>query len=120
MLKEFKAFIMRGNLIEIAVAFIMGLAFAAVVAAFTAVVLGTIAYVVGSDVSFDEIGVHNDAGALVIPIGTFLTAVVDFVIIAFVLFLVVKAYNRMQKPAEAPGPSEIELLTEIRDSLRNR
>jgi large conductance mechanosensitive channel len=119
-LKEFKAFIMRGNLIEIAVAFIMGLAFAAVVTAFTGVVLGTIAYVLGSDVSFDQIGVHNDAGALVIPIGTFLTAVVDFIIIAFVLFLVVKAYNRMQKPAEAGGPTEIELLTEIRDSLRNR
>ena len=93
MLQEFKAFVMRGNLVEIAVAFIMGLAFAAVVTAFTDVVLGTIAYLVGSDVSFDEIGVHRD-GELVIPIGAFLTAVVTFLIVAWVLFLVVKAYNR--------------------------
>jgi large conductance mechanosensitive channel len=120
MLKEFKAFVMRGNLLEIAVAFIMGLAFAAVVTAFTNVVLGTIAYVLGSDLSFDEMGVHNSSNVLVIPIGSFISAVIDFVIVAFVLFLVIKAYNKMQKPKEEAGPSEVELLTEIRDSLRTR
>ena len=97
MLKEFKAFVMRGNLVEIAVAFIMGLAFAAVVAAFTDIVLGTIAYLAGGDVSFDEMGVHKGT-ELVIPLGAFLTAVVTFVIVAFVLFLVVRAYNRMRTP----------------------
>ena len=97
MLKEFKAFVMRGNLVELAVAFVMGLAFAAVVTAFTNIVLGTIAYVAGSDVSFDEIGVHKN-GDLVIPIGAFITAVVTFLIVAWVLFLVVKAYNRMRAP----------------------
>ena len=119
MLKEFKAFIMRGNLIEIAVAFIMGLAFAAVVTAFTGIVLGTIAYLFGSTLSFSDIGVHK-GDQLIIPIGTFIAACINFLIVAFVLFLVVKAYNRMQKPEEASGPTEVELLTEIRDSLRAR
>jgi large conductance mechanosensitive channel len=119
MLKEFKAFVMRGNLVEIAVAFIMGLAFAAVVTAFTGMVLGAIAYLLGSDIAFDDVGVHKGA-ELVIPIGTFIAAVINFLIVAFVLFLVVKAYNRMQKPEEAAGPTEVELLTEIRDSLQTR
>jgi large conductance mechanosensitive channel len=92
-LKEFKTFVMRGNLVEIAVAFILGLAFAAVVTAFTDVVMGSISYVLGGDVSFDEIGVHRGS-ELVIPIGAFLTALINFLIVAFVLFLVVKAYNR--------------------------
>ena len=95
MLKEFKAFVMRGNLVEIAVAFVMGLAFAAVVTAFTDVVMGFISYVAGGDVSFDEIGIRRTPnGPIVIPIGAFLTALINFLIVAFVLFLVVKAYNR--------------------------
>lgn len=97
MLREFKAFIMRGNLVEIAVAFILGLTFAAVVTAFTDVVLGAISYVVGGDVSLDRLGVERD-GEIVIPYGAFLTALVDFVVVAWVLFLVVKAYNRMRAP----------------------
>jgi large conductance mechanosensitive channel len=92
-IKEFKAFVMRGNLIELAVAFILGLAFAAVVTAFTDVVLGAIAYVAGGDVSFDQLGVERD-GQIVIPYGRFLTALLSFLIVAFVLFLIVKAYNR--------------------------
>lgn len=52
-------------------------------------------------------------------IGSVLTAIVQFVIVAFVLFLILKAYNKMRPPAEA-GPTEVELLTEIRDALRNR
>ena len=97
MIGEFKAFVLRGNLIELAVAFIMGLAFATVVTAFTDVILGTIAYVAGGSVSFDAIGVEKD-GVLVIPIGAFLTALVSFLIVASVLFLIVKAYNRTKPP----------------------
>ena len=93
MLKEVKTFVMRGNLVEIAVAFILGLAFAAVVTAFTDVLLGTIGYLAGGDVSFDELGVRRN-GQIVIPYGLFLTALLNFVIVAFVLFLIVKAYNR--------------------------
>ena len=102
MLKEFRAFVLKGNLVEIAVAFIMGLAFAAVVTAFTDVVLGFISYVAGGDVSFDEIGIRRTPnGPIVIPIGAFLTAVVSFLIVAFVLFLVVKAYNRTRPDTPA-------------------
>lgn len=118
MLKEFKEFIARGNLVDLAVAFILGFAFAAVVTAFTAIVLGAIAYLFGGSLPFSDIGVHKD-GELIIPIGAFLAAVLNFIIVAFALFLVVKAYNRFKK-AEESGPTEIELLTEIRDSLRNR
>jgi len=102
MLKEFKAFVMRGNLIELAAAFIMGVAFAAVVTAFTGVVLGVISYVAGGDVSFDGLGVHKGASnEIVIPYGHFITTVVSFVIVAWVLFLVVKAYNASAKKKEA-------------------
>jgi large conductance mechanosensitive channel len=93
MLKEFKAFVLRGNLVELAVAFILGVAFAAVVSSFADVILGAIAYAAGGDVSFDQIGVHKGEN-LVIPIGAFLTAILSFVIVAFALFLIVKAYNR--------------------------
>ena len=122
MLKEFKEFIAKGNLVTLAVAFILGLAFAAVVTSFTAVVLGFVSYLFGGDVSFDELGVERN-GQIVIPYGAFLTQVLNFVIIAFILFLVVKAYNRFQKKEEdAPAePSdEVRLLTEIRDQLVRR
>ncbi|HYG72044.1 MAG TPA: large conductance mechanosensitive channel protein MscL [Actinomycetota bacterium] len=97
MIAEFKAFVLRGNLVELAVAFILGVAFAAVVTAFTNIVLGTIAYIAGGSTSFDDIGVEKD-GVVVIPVGAFLTALVSFLIVAFVLFLIVKAYNRTRPP----------------------
>lgn len=99
MLKEFREFVTRGNLVEIAVAFIMGVAFAAVVTAFTDVVLGAVSYVVGGDVSFDGLGVHRGE-AIVIPYGVFLTALVNFLVVALVLFFVVRAYNRMRRTRE--------------------
>lgn len=104
MLKEFKAFVMRGNLIELATAFILGVAFAAVVTAFTDMVLGAISYIVGGHVSFDGLGVHRGT-SIVIPYGRFLTAVVSFLIVAWVLFVMVKAYNR------AAGRKEDEIKT---------
>jgi large conductance mechanosensitive channel len=97
MIKEFKAFVLRGNLIELAVAFILGMAFATVVTAFTNLILGAISYVAGGDVSFDQIGVR-EGDEIVIPVGAFLTALVSFLIVAFVLFLIVKAYNRTRPP----------------------
>jgi large conductance mechanosensitive channel len=117
-LKEFREFVMRGNLIEIAVGLIMALAFAGVVTAFTTVVLSFVGAIFGGDVSFDQLSFGLNGTP--IPYGAFLTAVVNFLIVAWILFLVLKAYNRMQKPAEAAGPTEVELLTEIRDSLRSR
>ncbi len=121
MLQEFKEFIAKGNLVTLAVAFILGLAFASVVTAFTAVVLGFVSYIFGGDVSFDQLGVKR-GDEIVIPYGSFLTALLNFVIVAFILFLVVKAYNRFQRKQEAPAElsEEVRLLTEIRDHLAQR
>lgn len=121
MLQEFKEFIAKGNLVTLAVAFILGLAFATVVTAFTDVVLGFVSYIFGGDVSFDQLGVERD-GQIVIPYGSFLTALLNFLIVAFILFLVVRAYNRFQRKQEAPAElsEEVRLLTEIRDQLARR
>jgi large conductance mechanosensitive channel len=98
MLDEFKKFVMRGNLIELAVAFIMGVAFATVVTAFTNIVLSLIAAIFGADVSFNHLTFTlNDTP---IPYGVFLTAVVSFLIIAWVLFLLIQAFNRLNPPTE--------------------
>jgi large conductance mechanosensitive channel len=123
MLKEFKEFALRGNLLEIAVGLVLALAFTTVINAFIdGILMPLIAAIVGKP-SFDAITwtIGSGADAAVILIGTFITAVVNFLLIAFVLFLIVKAANRMQKPApEEAGPTEIELLTQIRDALANR
>lgn len=100
MIKEFKGFITEGNLIDLAVAFIIGVTFATVVTSFTDVALGAVSYVFGGDVSFDQLGVRRD-GVIVIPYGAFLTALINFVIVAFILFLVIKAYDRMRKALDA-------------------
>lgn len=132
MLKEFKEFAMKGNLVDIAVGFVMGAAFNKVVASFTG---GIVSPLIGLifDSDFKSLkyqlkeGELNDAGEMVgevfLEYGTFLTNVIDFIIVAFVMFMVVKGVNKMKKkeePApEAPaGPSEIDLLMEIRDSLK--
>ena len=120
MLQGFKSFIMRGNLIELAVAFIIGGAFATVVTAFTAVLLSLISKVTGEGVNFDSYQPSN------VPIGPFITAVIAFLILAFVIyFFVVTPYNKLQErmargeePA-APAPDD-DLLAEIRDLLAGR
>ena len=100
MLGEFKKFVMRGNLLELAVAFILGVAFATMVTAFTNIILSLIAAIFGADVSFNHLTFTlNDTP---IPYGAFLTAVVSFLIIAWVLFLLVQAYNRLNAPTEEP------------------
>ena len=132
MFKEFKEFAMKGNLIDIAVGFVMGAAFKEVVTAFTG---GIVSPLIGMifDSDFKALryqlkeGTLNDAGEMVgdvfLEYGTFLTNVIDFIIVAFVMFLVVKGVNNMKKkeepaPAAPAGPSEVELLIEIRDSLK--
>ena len=99
MLKEFREFITKGNLIEIAVAFILAVAFAGVVAAFTNVIMSLVGAIFGGDVSFDQLTV--DVNGTPIPYGAFLTTLVNFVIVAFILFLILKAYNRFRKEAES-------------------
>ncbi|HEV3364864.1 MAG TPA: large conductance mechanosensitive channel protein MscL [Acidimicrobiia bacterium] len=121
-MNEFKAFILRGNVLDLAVAVIIGVAFGAVVEAFTdGILMALVAAIVGEP-NFDDITVHLGEGRILI--GAFLTALVNFLLIALALFLVIKAAARLmpQKPEpadEAPVPSdEALLLTEIRDLLR--
>jgi large conductance mechanosensitive channel len=120
MLKEFKEFIAKGNLVELAVAFILGVAFAAVVNSLVANVFTPIIAAIFGQPDFSSIKI--DIGDSAILIGAFLNDVISFVIIGFVLFLVVKAYNRFtKKEEEAVTPSdEVRLLTEIRDQLARR
>jgi len=104
MLKEFKAFILRGNLVEIAVAFIMALAFAAVVASFVAdIVTPMIAAIFGQPDFSSSLKV--DIGESAISYRKFLNAAITFLIVGFVMFLIVKAYNRMSGPEAATTTS---------------
>ena len=118
MLQEFKEFMNRGNLVDLAVAFILGVAFSKVVDAFTTgVVGGIIGAVFGSTDGLK--GMHITVNDSPIRIGLVLDAALNFIIVAFVLFLIVKAYNSMRKAAPPAGPSEeVKLLSEIRDSLK--
>jgi len=140
MLSEFRAFITKGNVLDLAVAVIIGAAFAKIVASLTDdIIMPIIGKVFGGldfsshflllgPVPADYHGSMTDyaalkkAGAPVLGWGTFVTELVSFVILAFIIFLMIKAANRaMRKDADAPaGPSEVELLTEIRDELRKR
>jgi large conductance mechanosensitive channel len=121
MLKGFKDFIMRGNLVELAVAFVIATAFAAVVTAFVAFIMSIISTVAGGPPNLDDM---HPGGILIGPV---LTALVSFLIIAAVVyFLVVVPYNRLQErrargQEEAPTPpaEDVALLTEIRDLLAN-
>lgn len=134
MLKEFKEFAMKGNLVDIAVGFVMGAAFKEVVTSFTG---GIVSPLIGMifDTDFKAMkyqlkeGTINDAGETVgevfLEYGTFLTNIIDFIIVAFVMFMVVKAVNNMKKkeePApEAPaGPTQEELLADIKELLKNQ
>lgn len=99
MLKEFKAFIMKGNLVEIAVAFIMALAFAAVVASFVADIITPIIGAIFGQPDFSALKL--DIGKSAITYGKFLNVLLTFVVVAFVMFIVVKAYNRVAAPKAA-------------------
>ena len=104
MLSEFKEFALKGNLIELAVAFILGLAFSAVVLSLVNdVVLQIIAAIVGQP-SFDGLSINLNDSA--IRYGAFLTALINFLLIAFVLFLIVRTVNKLQRPSqEEPAPA---------------
>jgi large conductance mechanosensitive channel len=125
MVKEFKEFIARGNMIDLAVGFIMGAAFTAVVNGLVQhLLMPTIAIPFGEP-SFD--GIIWTVNGSEVAVGSFITAAVTFLLIAVATFLfVVRPYNavraRMAKPAEPvpAGPTEVELLIEIRDALTPR
>lgn len=119
MLKEFKDFINRGNLVELAIAFVLAAAFGLVVNAIVDGIFMPIIAAIFGQPDFNNIGF--DLGDTRVFVGLAITAIVNFLIIALVCFLVVKAYNKMKPPVtEENLPTEVELLTEIRDALRAR
>jgi large conductance mechanosensitive channel len=135
---EFKEFAMRGNVVDLAVGIIIGTAFGAIVNSLVAdVIMPPIGLIMGnvdfsdlfinlSGQEYASLAVARDAGAPVIAYGAFLNAVINFVIVAFAIFLVIKGMNRLrrlqeQAPEETPVPPRQEtLLEEIRDILKAR
>ena len=132
MLSEFRTFIARGNVVDLAVAVVIGAAFGRIVNALVdGIVMPVISTVTGGrDVSdwkyvvtpaqLDAAG-REVAAEVAIRYGLLFQSILDFLVIAFVIFLVLKAYNRVRAPAaEAATPEEVLLLREIRDGLRGR
>ena len=119
MLKEFKEFAMKGNIVDLAVAVVIGGAFGGVVTALTeSLIMPLISMVLGKD---GMSGISFSVGNTVFPIGIFLQAVINFILIAFVLFIIIKAMNSLKKKEEAAPavtPEDILLLLEIRDALK--
>jgi large conductance mechanosensitive channel len=141
MLSEFRTFIMRGNVVDLAVAVVIGAAFGAIVTSFTDDLLMPLIGALTGGVDFSskfivlgqipdkyagsltDYAALKKAGVAMFGYGAFVTAVIKFLIIGFAVFLLVKAVNKVTKPAEAapagPTPSEA-LLAEIRDELKAR
>jgi len=140
MLNEFKTFIARGNVLDLAVAVIIGAAFGAIVTSLTEDVIMPVIGALFGGLDFSSYFVRlgpvpadfagdpssyadlKAAGVAMLGYGQFVTALVNFLILAFIIFLLVRAINRaMPKKEDGPaGPSEVELLAEIRDELRKR
>ena len=124
--KEFKDFISTGNMIELAVAVILGLAVKAVIDAFMSGVVNPVIGAIVGKPNLDNFLTFTvrkgTSKQSTISFGVVLTQLIALVIVGLVLFMFVKAYNKTRTPVQAapPGPSEIDLLTEIRDELRAR
>lgn len=132
MLKEFKEFALKGNLVDIAIGFVMGAAFKQVVTSFTA---GIVSPLIGLVFKADfkdlkwiarEADTSNNISEVAVLYGDFITNVIDFVIVAFVMFIIIKGVNATKKkeapaaPALPSGPTQEELLEEIRDLLAKK
>jgi large conductance mechanosensitive channel len=143
MLQEFKDFIAKGNVMDLAVGIIIGAAFTAIVSSLVSDMINPIIGLVLGGVDFTSLyvvlsgevapGIGLDAaretGAAIFAYGAFFTACINFLIIAFVVFMLVKAVNNLKATAEAPddvapevetGPSELDVLLQIRDSLAKK
>lgn len=139
MIQEFKDFIAKGNVMDMAVGIIIGAAFTAIVSSLVADLINPVIslFLGGIDFAglfavlgggeYASLAAAEEAGAAVFAYGRFIMAIINFLIIAFVVFLLVKAVNKAkdateeaqeEAPAEDPGPSELDILMEIRDSLK--
>jgi large conductance mechanosensitive channel len=134
-IKEFREFINRGNVIDLAVAVVIGAAFTLVIRSFVDDVLMQIVAAIFGQPDFTALSIHWGAAIGTDPDtgltlyenqifwGRFITVVINFLLVAFAVFLVVKAYNYLQRrkeEEEEATPTEVELLTEIRNALVNR
>ena len=134
-LHEFKTFAMRGNVVDLAIGVVIGAAFGKIVTALVDGIIMPVIGVITGGIDFSErVIVLRDAvlgpdgketaAAVVVKYGAFLQTIVDFIIVAFVIFLVVKFMNRLKRKEEvaptAPPSDEVKLLTEIRDALKAR
>ena len=144
MLKEFQEFALRGNVLDLAVGIVIGAAFTAIVTSLVddvlmppiGVLLGGVDFsekfiqLTMRDQIFPSLAAARQAGASVLSYGSFINAIIKFLIVAFALFIVIKQFNNLKKmlerkeagavPAEVPLPADVVLLTEIRDLLRRR
>ncbi|MGC1469993.1 MAG: large conductance mechanosensitive channel protein MscL [Sphingorhabdus sp.] len=137
MLGEFKAFIARGNVLDLAVGVIIGAAFGKIVSSLTEdLIMPLISLVTGGGTDFTakyiilggaekvqagmSLAAAKAAGANVFAWGSFITAIINFLILAFVIFLIVRQANKMIPPPAAAGPTEVDLLAEIRDELKKK
>lgn len=137
MIGEFKTFIARGNVLDLAVGVIIGAAFGKIVSSLTDDVIMPVISAVTGGIDFSQkfvvlgsipadykgemtYAALKEAGVAMLGWGSFITAIINFLILAFVIFLIVRQANKlMPPPADAPaGPSEVDLLTEIRDALK--
>jgi large conductance mechanosensitive channel len=122
MIREFRDFVNNGNFVDIAVAFVVGVAFGSVVTAFTNRLVSPLIGMIVTLPSLERIGQFGpEDPATGVPtgsVGAFLEAFINFLIIAFVMFLVVKAYSRFREETPKEPPEDIVLLREIRDELR--
>jgi len=136
MIKEFKDFIAKGNVMDMAVGIIIGAAFTAIVGSLVADLINPIIslfmggldfsgmFAILGDGEYANITAAEEAGAAVFAYGRFIMAIINFLIIAFVVFMLVKAVNKAKGPEEEPapeepkGPTAEELLAEIRDALK--
>lgn len=119
LLAEFKSFINKGDVITIAVGLVTALYFKAIVDNLIEGVIKPIIAAIFGKADYSQIGF--DIGDARISIGLVIGAVIDFIVVSFILFLILKAYNAWKRDApEDAGPTEVELLTEIRDALRSR
>jgi large conductance mechanosensitive channel len=137
MIQEFKDFIARGNVLDLAVGVIIGGAFATITKSLTEDIIMPVVGAIFGGADFankfillgavpagidpTDYAKLKEAGVAMLGYGAFITAIINFLILAFAVFLIIRQVSKVVKPAEAPaGPTEAELLAEIRDELRKK